>query len=123
VTGVSEEVVVGESPRVENLRRLALGDERTIHRILTLNGYPPDGIDLSGRDCALFQIAAFVASPPSAASYKWAVTTALAQGATDDEIIAVLVSVAPVIGSARLTVAAHALAAALGYEIDPLTEP
>ena len=41
-----------------------------------------------------------------------------AQGATEEEIIDVLLAVAPVVGLARLTSAAPELALALGYDVD-----
>jgi alkylhydroperoxidase/carboxymuconolactone decarboxylase family protein YurZ len=108
----------GESSRAELLRRLALNDDRVLTSVLSASATDFENIDLSGKSRALFQIAALVAAESSLASYKWAVSVAQSEGASDDEIISVLVSVAPVVGSARVTVAAPVLATALGYEID-----
>ena len=72
---------------------------------------------------ALLRIAALIAAESSPPSYQWAVSVALANGAGDDEIVGVLLSVAAVVGEARVTSAAPALASALGYELDPPADP
>jgi alkylhydroperoxidase/carboxymuconolactone decarboxylase family protein YurZ len=118
---VGESSMNGESPHAELLRRLALNDERVLSAVMSASAN--EKIEVSAKLRALFQIAALVAGEPSVAAYKWAVTTALAEGATEGEVVSALVSVAPIVGSARVTVAAPVLAAALGYEVDPLTGP
>jgi alkylhydroperoxidase/carboxymuconolactone decarboxylase family protein YurZ len=50
------------------------------------------------------------------------VERARAAGAGDDEIVAVLVAVAPVIGGARLVGAAPRLALAIDYDVEDVTE-
>ena len=47
---------------------------------------------------------------------------ALASGATVDEIVGVLIAVAPTVGLARVVSAAPAVAAAIGYDIDAALE-
>jgi hypothetical protein len=105
--------VTSESPNGELLRRLALNDDRALASVM--NASP----EVAPKARALFQIAALVASESSFASYKWAVTTAFAEGATEDDIVSVLVSVGPIVGSARTASAAPMLASALGYDVDP----
>ena len=62
--------------------------------------------------------------PPSwrrirrAASYQWGVGVALAAGATEDEIVDLLLVLAPIVGVARVTAAAPELGVALGYDMD-----
>ncbi len=55
-------------------------------------------------------------APP--ASYQWNATNALASGVTVDEIVGVLVAVAPIVGVARVVSAAQGVALAIGYDID-----
>jgi alkylhydroperoxidase/carboxymuconolactone decarboxylase family protein YurZ len=51
------------------------------------------------------------------------VEVARAAGATDREIVAVLVAVAPVVGGARVVDAAPRLALAMDHDVDALDEP
>jgi alkylhydroperoxidase/carboxymuconolactone decarboxylase family protein YurZ len=100
------------------LRRLALNDERAVGAALSAT----TDFDLSilgDKTRALLRIAALIAAESPAASYQWAVSVAMAAGAGDDEIVGVLLSVAAVVGEARVISAAPALASALGYELDP----
>jgi len=109
--------VPSESPNGELLRRLALNDDRTLAALLNSSsaaGCP----EAPAKARALFQIAALIASESAISSYKWAVTSALAEGATEDDIISVLLSVGPIVGSARATASAPCLASALGYDVD-----
>ena len=60
------------------------------------------------------------------ASCRVTVDVARAAGATDEEIVAVLVAVAPVVGGARLVAAAPRLALAIDYDVedvDAASEP
>ena len=71
---------------------------------------------------ALLRIAALIATDSAASSFQWAVSTALASGAAEDEIVGVLCAIAPIVGSARVALAAPSLASALGYDLDALGE-
>jgi alkylhydroperoxidase/carboxymuconolactone decarboxylase family protein YurZ len=51
------------------------------------------------------------------------VEVARAAGASDREIVAVLVAVAPVVGGARVVEAAPRLALAMDHDVDALDEP
>lgn len=48
----------------------------------------------------------------------WTVEHAQCTGATDEEILGVLVAIGPAVGLARVVAAAPRLALAMGYEID-----
>jgi 4-carboxymuconolactone decarboxylase len=63
-------------------------------------------------------VAALLASGGSTTSLRWAVELALQAGAEDDEIVEVLVTVAAIVGSARVVAAAPRLALAIGYDIE-----
>ena len=69
---------------------------------------------------ALARVAALIAAEASLASYQWAIDAAIAAGATEEDILDVLLAVAPVVGLARVTSAAPELALALGYDVDGL---
>jgi alkylhydroperoxidase/carboxymuconolactone decarboxylase family protein YurZ len=98
------------------LRRLALHDEAALGSIFGPSTPALDGCELSDRTNAQVRLAALVALEAAPASYQWAVGVALAAGVTEDEIVGVVVSVAPVVGAARVHSAAAALVGALGYE-------
>lgn len=110
----------------ELLRRLALCDERAAVATLTgtaprsSGGDAPPGLD--ARSLALTRLAGLIAVSSSTASYQWCVADAIAAGASDDDIVAVLVNVAPVVGTARVVAAAADLALALGYDLDSAFE-
>ena len=93
------------------LRRLALNDQ---HALAALLGTGTIGIRLGDRATAQLRLAALVAIQASPASYQWAVTSALAVGVTEPELIDVLCTVAPVTGAARVRSAAAALVDVFG---------
>ena len=100
------------------LRRLALSDEGAIGSIFAGELTDVDNAELGERTRALVRLAALVATQSAAPSYQWAVSVALAAGVSEDEIGAVLITVAPIVGVARVASAAPAVAAALGYGLD-----
>ena len=104
------------------LRCMALGDERYVRDVLSMQ---PSNVDASGLDPktdALVRLGALIALDASQPSFQWNASTALAAGATVDEIVGVLIAVAPMVGLARVTSAAPAVALALGYDIDAALE-
>jgi 4-carboxymuconolactone decarboxylase len=104
-------------PRDEELlRRLALNDESTIDGVLRM--HPAAANSLDPKSTALVRLAGLIALRSAPASYGWSVTAALAAGATEDEIIGVLVAIAPVVGTARVAEASLPIASALGCEVD-----
>jgi 4-carboxymuconolactone decarboxylase len=102
------------------LRRLALNDERVLRSVLdpdpaaTLEGIAR--LDL--KTLALVRLAALLSMPAPTESCRLSVELAHAAGATDAEIVGVLVAVGPTVGSARLVAAAPRLALAIGYDVD-----
>jgi 4-carboxymuconolactone decarboxylase len=104
------------------LRWMALSDERFIEKVLSEQ---LDNIDTSGLDPkthALVRLGALVALDAAPASYQWNASMALASGATVDEIVGVLIAVAPTVGLARVVSAAPEVAVAIGYDIDAALE-
>jgi 4-carboxymuconolactone decarboxylase len=106
-------------PAVEELlRRLALNDECAVEEALgTTVGTATAQLD--AKTLALAAVAALIAAESATASYQWAVDRALAAGASDDDIVDVLLNVAPIVGLARVASAAPQLGLALGYDVDP----
>jgi alkylhydroperoxidase/carboxymuconolactone decarboxylase family protein YurZ len=99
----------------EFLRRLAINDEATVRSLLGDSTLDSDCVEVDAKAAALIRLAAVVALDSHPSTYQWSVGAALAAGASDDEIVDVLVTVVPIVGSVRATVAAGALSVALGY--------
>jgi 4-carboxymuconolactone decarboxylase len=104
----------------ELLRRLALNDEHAVGSLMSPTAGESQVPELRDREGALLRIAALIATDSAASSFQWAVSSALASGAEDDEIIGVLCAIAPIVGSARVALAAPSIASALGYDLDAL---
>jgi hypothetical protein len=105
-----------ESERL--LRGLALSDERAMAIALGTDlGNCPDPVS-PARVHSLNRLAALIAVDSPLTSYQWAVDAAFTAGAEEGDILAVLASVAPIVGSARAASAARMLQQALGYEHD-----
>jgi alkylhydroperoxidase/carboxymuconolactone decarboxylase family protein YurZ len=104
---------------IELLRRLALNDEHAVRR--AVSGSPGEfgyGDALEPKAAALVRLGALLAVGAATASCRVTVDVARASGASDEEIVAVLVAVAPVVGSARLVAAAPRLALAIDYDVE-----
>jgi alkylhydroperoxidase/carboxymuconolactone decarboxylase family protein YurZ len=97
----------------ETLRKLTICDE-------TLVGPGTDPVascELDAKAVALLQLAVSVALGSSAVCLQWIASRALAAGATDDEIVDVLLAITPVVGLGRVVSAAPGLATALDYDV------
>jgi 4-carboxymuconolactone decarboxylase len=106
------------------LRGLAAGDEGALRSVLDVsrrqlrNPRPRSGRALPTETFALVHLAALLATGGSTTSLRWAVELASQSGAEDDEIVEVLVTMAAIVGSARVVAAAPRLALAIGYDIE-----
>jgi 4-carboxymuconolactone decarboxylase len=72
---------------------------------------------LDERSYALVKIAALIAMDAPPASYVWQVANALAEGATPEDILGVLIAVAPQVGGPRIVAAAPEIMIALGLTL------
>jgi 4-carboxymuconolactone decarboxylase len=100
------------------LRRLALNDEESVGRVLVGD---PDGeqhLALGPKVDVFVQLAALLALGGATTSLRAAIQRAIRAGATESEIVEVLVAIGPVVGFARVVAAAPRLATALGYDLD-----
>jgi alkylhydroperoxidase/carboxymuconolactone decarboxylase family protein YurZ len=102
--------------RVErNLRRMALGDERYLRSALADPGFSSD---LDAKSQALIRLGALLAVGAATVSLRATAELAAAAGASDDEIVGVLLAIAPAVGHARVVGVAPNLGLALGYDFE-----
>ena len=115
------------SDQERKLRCIAMNDETVIASILELGLETQDASAMDAKTHALVRLAALIVVDAAPPTYQWATEGALSAGASDEEIIGTLITVAPVVGAARVVSAAPEIAIALGYPIDAaleaLTEP
>ena len=108
----------------ELLRRLALNDEATVRRAVTDTRSVAGALAaLEPKTAALVHLAALLAVGAPSITCRPMVERARAAGASDDEIVAVLVAVAPAIGAAGVVAAAPRLALAVDYELEEIDRP
>jgi 4-carboxymuconolactone decarboxylase len=106
----------------ERLRAMALSDDRFVGSVL---GMGQDTVEVSRLDPkthALVKLAALVAVDAGQSSYNASVEVALASGASLDEIVGILIAVAPAIGLGRVVAVAPELGLALGYDVEAALE-
>ena len=102
--------------RVErSLRRLALNDERYLRSALADPGISSD---LDAKTQSLIRLGALLAVGAGTVSLRWTVELAAAAGASDDEIVGVLLAIAPAVGHVRVVGVAPHLGLALGYDFE-----
>ena len=108
------------------IRRLALNDERAVAAVMVPSTAGATALPekLDAKTEALVRLGAVLASNGTTATCRLSAEQARRAGATDQEMIGVLVAVGPAIGLARLVGVARRLALAIDVEIagDPETE-
>lgn len=102
----------------DRLRSLALNDERLIESVLGIDADTSVAARLDLREYALVRLASLLALDSAPSSYQAGVDRALAAGSTVEDVLGVLVAIAPIIGTARVVSAAPELALALGHDVD-----
>jgi 4-carboxymuconolactone decarboxylase len=105
----------------EHLRRLAVHDDALLETI-AVDGSSFAGAIIEHKTEALLRVAATVAADAAPSSFQRAVALACAAGATNDEIVATLEAVTPVVGAARVVLCAPKVALALGYDVEEALE-
>jgi len=108
----------------EILRRLAIIDDGFVESQAGLGlGLGRTGARvLDPKTAALVRVAALVAIGSPAVCVEWGSTQALAAGATEDELVDVLLAIAPVAGLGPLVSAVPGVADAFGYDIETALE-
>lgn len=100
------------------LRCLALNDEDSVGKVLVSGAGAYPEAALERKVDLLVRLAALLALGAATTTLRSTVEEAIEAGASESEIVDVLVTVAPAVGLARVVSAAPRLAMALGYEID-----
>jgi alkylhydroperoxidase/carboxymuconolactone decarboxylase family protein YurZ len=106
----------------EALRDLAMNDERFVESVLAIQLTNIEASKLDPKTHSLARLGALIALDAAPASYQWNIGMALAAGASPEEIVGVLIAVAPTVGLARVVSAAPELALAIGYDVDAALE-
>jgi 4-carboxymuconolactone decarboxylase len=109
-------VDVDEATR-EILGVLALGDPDLLGAGLEVRTEFQLRSGLDARSFALVKLAAIMALDAPPASYLWQVANALDAGATPEDLVGVLIAIAPQIGGPKLVAAAPELMVALGLTL------
>lgn len=100
-------------------RGLTASDRETIESVLTIQLENVEKSGLDPKTYSLVRLAALIAMDASPASFAWNIAIAMKAGVTTDEIMGVLVALAPTVGLARIVSTAPEIAYALGIEIEP----
>jgi alkylhydroperoxidase/carboxymuconolactone decarboxylase family protein YurZ len=102
----------------ETLRRLVLHDEGCIQSMLGIHLNTNDAAQLDPKTQALVRLGGLVALGAAPGSCHWAAEAALDTGATAEDVVGVLIAMAPICGLARVISATPEVALAIGYDID-----
>ena len=86
----------------ETLRRLALSDERFAESVLQIGLDTVEAAHLDRKTHALVRLGAALAIDSAPSSYQSNVDVAVLAGATVDEIVGTLITIAPIVGLARV---------------------
>jgi alkylhydroperoxidase/carboxymuconolactone decarboxylase family protein YurZ len=106
----------------EILRRLAIVDDGFVEDNAGLGLGPAGARVLDPKTAALVRVGALAAIGSPAVCLEWGSTRALAAGATEDEVVDVLLAIASVAGLGRVVSAVPGVADAFGYDIDAALE-
>jgi alkylhydroperoxidase/carboxymuconolactone decarboxylase family protein YurZ len=98
----------------EKLARLAMSDPEMLLAGLEARADWQATSGLDGRTYSLAKIATLIALDAPPASYLWQVANAVAAGCTAQDILGVLIAVAPQVGGPRTVAAAPEIMVALG---------
>jgi 4-carboxymuconolactone decarboxylase len=99
------------------LSAIATGDSDALEAMLGLRQTMREGSRLDGRTFSLVKIATLIALDAAPASYVWQITNALAEGVEPEELLDVLIAVAPQVGGPRVIAAASEIMLALGLTL------
>lgn len=106
--------------QAEVFRRLSVGDPSTVKGLM---GARDDAPGMLGQHWAcLVRLGGMILLGPSQPAFEREIRGALDAGASTEEVIAVLVAMAPIAGGALVTSAAPKIAMALGYDVDAAFE-
>jgi 4-carboxymuconolactone decarboxylase len=113
---VPANVDVSDNTR-EVLTALALGDPDLLAEGLELRAQWKERSGLDARAYALVKLAALIALDAPPASYLWQVGNAVESVVTPEDLIGVLIAIAPQVGGPKIVAAAPELMVALGLSL------
>jgi 4-carboxymuconolactone decarboxylase len=117
--GIAAAIASRDVDEVERLlRQLALNDEESVGMVLAGDSDAAVSAVLRPKTDLLVRLGALLALGAATNSLRTTVDRALEAGATEAEIVGVLVAVAPAVGLARVVSSAPRLALAIGYDIE-----
>jgi alkylhydroperoxidase/carboxymuconolactone decarboxylase family protein YurZ len=106
----------------ETLRGLAVGESSVLEGLLGMQLENLEDSGLDARSYSLVKIATLIALDAPPASFMAQVAFALQAGVTPEEVLGVLVAVAPQVGIPRVVATAPELMLALGLAIDGVAD-
>lgn len=106
----------------EILRRLAIDDRRFVAELFLEGPAASDPSGLDARSGSIGRVAALVAHGGSVQTFRWTIGDALDADVTPDEIVGLVLAIAPVIGVATIVDVAPKVALALDYDLDGALE-
>jgi 4-carboxymuconolactone decarboxylase len=98
----------------EKLRRLSLNDTERVLQAPC--------VTLDARTRAILDLAVLIAVNGPASAFDTATSAAMAAGATEDELVEILIAAAPMVGTPNVVAAAPKLALAMGYDVEAALE-
>src|SRR4051812_22561369 len=101
----------------DSLAGISMGDPSMLETAVELREDLRAQTGLDQRTFALAKIAALIALDAPPASYAWQIPTALAEGATPEDILGVLVAIAPQVGGPKVVAAAPEIMLTLGLAL------
>jgi len=104
------------------LRSLVVNDRALNAERLSTEQRTSDPCQLDERSRCIGRVAALVAHDGSVHTFRWTIDDALAAGVTPDEIVGVMLAIAPLVGVARVVNTAPKVALALDYDLDAALE-
>ena len=102
----------------EILRSLVVNDRTLIAERFSSEGQPSVSDQLEERDRCISRVAAITAHDGPVQTFRWTIGDALDAGITPDEIVGVMLAIAPLVGIARIVDTAPKVALALDYDLD-----
>jgi 4-carboxymuconolactone decarboxylase len=100
------------------LRALSTGDPSGIESLLKMQVQNIAESGLDPRAHALARLGALIALDAAPASFAWQIGVALDSGVTPEDIVGVMIAVAPSVGMAKIVATAPEIALALGMSFD-----
>lgn len=129
--GIRTTIIVGRQKEVidlaeitneqeQRLQSLSNQDEDTIETLVAMQVNNVENSGLDPKTHSLCRLAALVSIDAPLASYSWQAKVAIASGVTVDDIVGVLIALAPTVGMARVVAAANKLAVLYDITIDEI---